>query len=164
MKRFKVGLLYSAKANAPHESADEDTPWDRWNELDSEQSISGYERALREGGHEVIPLEGMPRLPQKLERYPVDICFNTCEGHRGKSREAQVPALLDMLGIPYTGSGVMSLAIALDKAMTKRVLQFYSIPTAHVPDLHHRRRAARSAAQLSAFCQSRRSKARASGL
>jgi D-alanine-D-alanine ligase-like ATP-grasp enzyme len=129
MKKFKVGLLYSSKANAPHESADEETPWDKWNELDSEQTITGYERALRAGGHEVIPLEGDATLPQRVEKYKIDICFNTCEGHRGKSREAQVPAILDMLGIPYTGSGVMALTIALDKAMTKRVLQFYSIPT-----------------------------------
>lgn len=129
MKKFRVGLLYSAKANAPRESADEDSPWDKWNELDSEEGIKGYERALRAGGHEVIPMEGDASLPLKLEKYKVDICFNTCEGHRGKSREAQVPSMLDMLGIPYTGSGVMALTIALDKAMTKRVLQFYSIPT-----------------------------------
>jgi D-alanine-D-alanine ligase-like ATP-grasp enzyme len=129
MKKFKVGLLYSAKSNAPRESADEDTPWDKWNELDSEEGIEGYARALRAGGHDVVPMEGDAALPQKLEKYKVDICFNTCEGHRGKSREAQVPSMLDMLGIPYTGSGVMALTIALDKAMTKRVLQFYSIPT-----------------------------------
>jgi D-alanine-D-alanine ligase-like ATP-grasp enzyme len=129
MKKFKVGLLYSAKVNAPHESADEDTPWDKWNELDSEEGIEGYARALRAGGHEVIPMEGDATLPQQLEKHKIDICFNTSEGHRGKSREAQVPSMLDMLGIPYTGSGVMALTIALDKAMTKRVLQFYSIPT-----------------------------------
>ncbi len=129
MKKFKVGLLFSAKKNAPHESADEDTPWDRWNELDSEEGIAGYERALREGGHQVIPIEGDETLPQKIELYKPDICFNTCEGHRGKSREAQVPSILDMLGVPYTGSGVMSLALALDKTMAKRVMQFYSIPT-----------------------------------
>lgn len=128
MKKFRVGLLYSAKSNAPHETQEE-LPWDIWNELDSAQSISGYERALQAGGHEVIPLEGDLSLPDKLERYKVDICFNTCEGHRAKSREAQIPAILDMLGVPYTGSGVMALTIALDKAMTKRVLQFYSIPT-----------------------------------
>ncbi|MGE5140844.1 MAG: D-alanine--D-alanine ligase family protein [Rudaea sp.] len=128
MRKFTVGLLYSAKVNAPHEQ-DEETPWDKWNELDSEVSITGYERALRDGGHEVVPLEGDLFLPEKLTRYKVDICFNTCEGHRAKSREAQVPAMLDMLGVPYTGSGVMALTIALDKAMTKRVLQFYSIPT-----------------------------------
>ncbi len=129
MKKFRVGLLYSAKANAPHESADEDTPWDKWNELDSEQTIAGYERALHAGGHEVVPMEGDAELARRLAKYKIDICFNTCEGHRGKSREAQIPAILDMLGIPYTGSGVMALTVALDKAMTKRVLQYYSIPT-----------------------------------
>jgi D-alanine-D-alanine ligase-like ATP-grasp enzyme len=129
MRKFKVGLLYSARANAPRESSDDYTPWDKWNELDSEEGIEGYARALQAGGHEVVPMEGDSALPQKLDQYKVDICFNTCEGHRGKSREAQVPSMLDMLGIPYTGSGVMGLTIALDKAMTKRVLQFYSIPT-----------------------------------
>src|SRR5919202_900835 len=129
MKKFKVGLLYSLKSNAPKELFDENTPWDKWNELDSENSVEGYERALRAGGHEVIPMEGDLHLPEKLEQHKVDICFNTCEGHRGRSREAQVPAILDMMGIPYTGSGVMTQAIGLDKAMTKRVLQFYGIPT-----------------------------------
>jgi D-alanine-D-alanine ligase len=129
MKKFKVALLYSLKGNAPQEATDEDAPWDKWNELDSEKSVAGYERALRLAGHEVIPLEGDHTLIDNLLKYKPDICFNTCEGHYGKSREAQVPAVLDMLRVPYTGSGVMSLAIALDKAMTKRVLQFYSIPT-----------------------------------
>jgi D-alanine-D-alanine ligase len=129
MKKFKVALLFSLKANAPHEATDDDTPWDKWNELDSEKSVDGYARALRSAGHEVIPLEGDHRLVDNLLKYKPDICFNTCEGHYGRSREAQVPAVLDMLRIPYTGSGVMTLAVALDKAMTKRVLQFYSIPT-----------------------------------
>lgn len=129
MKKFRVALLYSLSANAPQEATEDDTPWDRWNELDSEKSVAGYERALREAGHQVIPLEGDHTLIQELLKVKPDICFNTCEGHYGKSREAQVPAILDMLRIPYTGSGVMSLSIALDKAMTKRVLQFYSIPT-----------------------------------
>lgn len=129
MKKFRVAVLYSLATNAPQEASDDETPWDRWNELDSENSVAGYERALREAGHEVIPLEGDHTLIQDLLRYKPDICFNTCEGHYGRSREAQVPAILDMLRIPYTGSGVMTLSIALDKAMTKRVLQFYSIPT-----------------------------------
>lgn len=128
MKKFTVALLYTLKTNAPHESSAE-VPWDKWNELDSENTVQGYERALRAGGHDVIPLEGDIHLPERLSKYSVDICFNTCEGHRGASREAQVPAMLDMLGIPYTGSGVMALSIALDKSMTKRVLQFYGIPT-----------------------------------
>ena len=126
MKRLNVALLYNLKQNAPHEAGE---PWDKWNELDSEKTAAGIERALRAGGHEVIAMEGDKNLAKKLETYKVDIAFNTCEGHRGASREAQVPALLDMLGIPYTGSGVMTLAVALDKAMTKRILQYHGLPT-----------------------------------
>lgn len=128
MKKFTVALLYNLKQNAPRSDA-EDKPWDAWNELDSEKTVAGIERALRAGGHEVIGMEGDANLPRKLQHYKVDIAFNTCEGHRGGSREAQVPALLDMLGIPYTGSGVMTLAIALDKPMAKRVLDFHGLPT-----------------------------------
>ena len=65
-------------------------------------------------GHEVIAMEGDVTLPQKLAHYKIDIAFNICEGHYGGSREAQVPAVLDMLRIPYTGAGVMTLALALD--------------------------------------------------
>ena len=128
MSKFTVALLYNLKQNAPH-SENGDEPWDAWNELDSERTAAGIERALRAGGHEVIAMEGDARLSEKLAHYHVDIAFNTCEGHRGGSREAQVPAVLDMLGIPYTGSGVMTLALALDKPMSKRILAFYGLPT-----------------------------------
>jgi hypothetical protein len=40
MKKFRVALLYSLSANAPQEPSDDDTPWDRWNELDSEKSVA----------------------------------------------------------------------------------------------------------------------------
>src|SRR5512141_880351 len=126
MKKFTVALLYNSKQNAPHRS---DEPWDAWNELDSEKTAGQIERALRAGGHEVIAMEGDVTLPSKLSTYKVDIAFNLCEGHFGASREAQVPALLDMMRIPYTGAGVMTLAIALDKPMAKRIMQFYGLPT-----------------------------------
>jgi D-alanine-D-alanine ligase len=127
MRKFTVALLYNLKQNAPHERDDE--PWDAWNELDSEKTVGGIERALRAGGHEVIAMEGDAALPQKLQRYKIDIAFNTCEGHYGVSREAQVPALLDMLRVPYTGAGVMTLTVALDKPMAKRVMMFHGLPT-----------------------------------
>ncbi len=126
MKSFTVALLYNSKQNAPHRP---DEPWDAWNELDSEKTAGQIERALRAGGHEVIAMEGDITLPSKLATYKVDIAFNLCEGHFGASREAQVPALLDMMRIPYTGASVMTLAIALDKPMAKRVMQFYGLPT-----------------------------------
>lgn len=126
MKRFTVALLYNLKQNAPHREGE---PWDAWNELDSEKTVASIERALRAGGHEVIGMEGDVHLAHKLSRYHVDIAFNICEGHFGASREAQVPAILDALRIPYTGSGVMTLCIALDKPMAKRVLMHYGLPT-----------------------------------
>ena len=126
MDKFTVVLLYNLKQNAPHRAGE---PWDAWNELDSERTVASIERALRAGGHEVITMEGDITLPQKLQNYQIDIAFNICEGHRGGSREAQVPAMLDMLGIPYAGSGVMTLALALDKPMCKRVLSFHGLPT-----------------------------------
>jgi D-alanine-D-alanine ligase len=126
MKKFTVALLYNSKQNAPHTDGE---PWDAWNELDSEKTAGQIERALRAGGHEVIAMEGGVTLPQKLDHYKIDIAFNICEGHYGGSREAQVPAMLDMLRIPYTGAGVMALAVSLDKPMAKRVMAFHGLPT-----------------------------------
>jgi len=58
-----------------------------------------------------------------------DIVFNIAEGWNGVSREAQIPAMLEMLGIPYTGSDALTLAICLDKSRTKEILSFHNIPT-----------------------------------
>jgi D-alanine-D-alanine ligase len=59
-----------------------------------------------------------------------------CEGHFGDSREAHIPAMLEMMGIPYTGSRVLTQALCLDKAMTKRVLATHGIPTAPFQVFH----------------------------
>ena len=91
--------------------------------------MAAYAAALRQAGHTVFPMEGDATLPVKLKKLDVDIAFNTCEGFRGDSREAQVPALLEMLGIPYTAAKVLGLALTLDKAMTKRVLKHHGLPT-----------------------------------
>lgn len=133
MAGYRVALLYNLKVNAPHQA---DGPADRWADLDSERTVKALERALRAGGHLVYPMEGDIRLASRLRRITVDIAFNICEGHIGDSREAQVPALLEMLGIPYTGSKVLTQAISLDKAMTKRVLSSHGLPTAPFQVFH----------------------------
>jgi D-alanine-D-alanine ligase len=115
------------KENAP--SLNGSSPKDALAELDSMTNVQDYCTAIRALGHEVVAFEGNAGLPQRLAEHPVDLCFNTCEGFRGDSREAQVPALLEMMGVPYTASRVMALAITLDKAMTKRVLHYYGLPT-----------------------------------
>ncbi len=104
-------------------------PLDRTAELDSEATISAVTAALEAGGHRVIPLDVDHRVCSRLLEARGDIVFNIVEGLRGESREAQFPALLEMLGIPYTGSGVLTLATCLDKARTKEVLAYHGIFT-----------------------------------
>jgi D-alanine-D-alanine ligase len=123
---MKVALLANLKKNAP--------TWpgmspDRWDDLDSEETIQSIMQAIEAGGHDVTFLEGDASLFETLPRVKPDICFNLCEGHLGDGREAHVPALLEMLQIPYTGSQVLTLALALDKPMTKRVLTYHGLPT-----------------------------------
>lgn len=105
-------------------------PLDRTAELDNEVTISALTAALKAGGHEVIPLDAEGDVYHKLCEARGDIVFNVTEGLRGESREAQLPALCEMLGIPYTGSGVLTLATCLDKARTKEVLAYHGIGTA----------------------------------
>ena len=123
---MRVALLANLQKNAP--------TWpgmapDRWDDLDSEETIGAILAALEAGGHEAIFVEGNLGIADALPRLKPDICFNICEGHWGDSREAQIPAILEMLRIPYTGSGVLTLALALDKPMTKRVLAYHNLPT-----------------------------------
>ena len=123
---MEVALLANLKKNAP--TWDGMVP-DRWDDLDSEETIEAITRALEAGGHSVTFLEGNLTLVEKLPQVKPDICFNISEGHLGDSREAHVPAILEMLRIPYTGSRVLTLALALDKPMTKRVLAYHGLPT-----------------------------------
>src|SRR5204862_5687787 len=65
----------------------------------------------------------------KLRNDRPDIVFNIAEGLFGSSRESQIPAMLEMLQIPYTGSDPLTLAICLDKSRAKEILSHYHIPT-----------------------------------
>jgi len=121
-----VALLANLKKNAP--SWEGMSP-DKWDDLDSEETIQNITQALEAGGHRVTFLEGDATLFDNLRQIRPDICFNICEGHFGDAREAQVPAMLEMLRIPYTSSQVLTLALTLDKAMTKRVLAYHGLPT-----------------------------------
>lgn len=123
---MRVALLANLKKNAP--------TWpnmnpDIWDDLDSEKTIDSITKALEAGGHQVTFLEGDTTLYANIGKLKPDICFNICEGHFGNSRESLVPAMLETLRIPYTGSQVLTLALTLDKPMTKRVLAYHNLST-----------------------------------
>ncbi len=123
---LNVAVLANLKRNAPKY---EGMPADAWDDLDSDITVDSLVAALQAGGHRATFLEGNLSLIEELPRLKPDICFNISEGHWGDSRESHVPALLEMLRQPYTGSGVLTLALTLDKPMTKRVLAFHDLPT-----------------------------------
>lgn len=126
MKRFRVAVLANLKKNAPHfEGMSED----QWDDLDSESTVLAIRDAIREGGHEAEFLEADETIFDTVRDYRPDICFNIAESHFGDAREAQIPAILEKLRIPYTGSKVLSLALTLDKPMTKRVLAWHGLRT-----------------------------------
>ena len=124
---MRIALLYNLAENAPQ--PDLNAPLDALYELDQPYNVAAYKAALEAGGHEVFPMEGDTALVQRMKDQAIDLCYNTCEGFRGDAREAQVPALLEMIGVPYTGSKVMTLALTLDKAMTKRILAYHGLPS-----------------------------------
>lgn len=123
---MRVALLANLKKNAP---TWEGISPDHWDDLDSEKTIEAIMNALEKNGHQVTFLEGDTTLYDNVRKLNPDICFNICEGHFGDSREAQVPAILEMLRIPYTGSQILTLALTLDKPMTKRVLAYHNLST-----------------------------------
>ena len=59
-----------------------------------------------------------------------DLVFNLAEGVRGRSREAQVPAVCEMFDQPYTFSDPLTCAVTLDKALAKRLVRDHGLPTA----------------------------------
>ncbi|HOV31460.1 MAG TPA: hypothetical protein PKX67_07030 [Anaerolineaceae bacterium] len=126
MKKFRVAVLANLKKNAPHfEGLSED----QWADLDSESTVEAICEAIRAGGNEADFLEADETIMDTVRAYKPDICFNISEGHYGDAREAQIPAILEKLQIPYTGSKVLCLALTLDKPMTKRILAWHGLPT-----------------------------------
>jgi D-alanine-D-alanine ligase len=99
-------------------------------EFDSAATISALERTLGSLGYKVERVgSGLALAGQLAAGKRWDLVFNFAEGLHGRSREAQVPALLEMYGVPYTFSDPLVCALTLDKAMTKRVIQSAGLHT-----------------------------------
>ncbi|MBI5048721.1 MAG: ATP-grasp domain-containing protein [Deltaproteobacteria bacterium] len=145
---MKVGLTYNIKKVRSHESGVRSQknaefnselrtpnsehisslPPDFFAEWDDEDTIEAVRTALA-GRHNVVMIEADENAYEKLKSFRPQIVFNIAEGLWGQSRESQIPAMLDMLRIPYTGSGPLSLGICLDKARAKEILMHHGIPT-----------------------------------
>ncbi|MBI5474361.1 MAG: D-alanine--D-alanine ligase [Ignavibacteriae bacterium] len=98
-------------------------------EWDTEETVNAVRDAIAER-YDVLMIDANEEAYGKLLRERPDFVFNIAEGLRGASREGQIPAMLEMLQIPYLGSDPLTLGICLDKARAKEILSYYKIPTA----------------------------------
>jgi D-alanine-D-alanine ligase len=99
-------------------------------EFDEEATVAGLAEGLRGLGHEVERVGRGVELAKRLaagERW--DLVFNIAEGLRGRSREAQVPAVCELFDQPYTFSDPLTCAVTLDKPLAKRVVRDHGLPT-----------------------------------
>ena len=128
-KRYwKVAVLANIKDDKV--AKPEGVPPDAFADFDHIETIDSIRAALETDGHQTVFIQADIDLPYSLRDAKPDICFNIAEGLGGDAREAQVPALLEMLQIPYTGSRVLANGISLDKTLTKRIWRDRRLPVA----------------------------------
>lgn len=124
---MKIGLSYDLKDSI---CLGQGHPQDALEEYDSPETVNALAAAIEAQGHSAVRLGGGREFLATVTQCHVDLVFNIAEGlgnHRG--REAQVPAILEMLDIPYSGSDSQCLAICLDKPLTKKILAASGITT-----------------------------------
>ena len=131
-ERLKVGFAFNVKRVTPDLSGEGDDEA----EYDSPKTLQAIREAIASYGHEVVDLEATSDLPIQLASTPVDVVFNIAEGFKGRNRESQVTALLELLDIPYTGSDPAALSVSLDKALAKRMVRTHGILTPDYLVLH----------------------------
>jgi D-alanine-D-alanine ligase len=124
---MRIGICYDLKSDYLAQGySEEETA-----EFDAEVTIDAIADALAYQGWQPVKIGGIKKLADALvagERW--DAVFNFCEGMYGLAREAQVPTLLDAYQIPYVFSDALTMALTLDKAMTKHVVRSQGVPTA----------------------------------
>ena len=106
--------------------------------LSSEREISlrsgtAMAKALKARGYKVSTIDVGRDLPAKLTRAKIEVAVNGLHGKWGE--DGCVQGLLEVMGIPYTGSGVVASAICMDKAATKRIIAAAGLTTASFIEL-----------------------------
>ena len=122
-KKLNIALAYNLKKGSSSENPDDEA------ELDELSTVVSISNAIKEMGFEVELIEATAEFVRKITEKNFDMVFNFAEGLKGRGREAQIPAFLNLMEIPFTGSDETTLAIGLDKALCKRILGYENILT-----------------------------------
>lgn len=124
---MRVGLSYDLKDKVPEPQG---RPEDALEEYDSLETVDAIVRAIEDQNHSVVKLGGGREFLSNILAHEVDLVFNIAEGLGNyRSREAQVPSVLEMLGVPYSGSDPLCLAVSLEKPLTKKLVASSGVAT-----------------------------------
>lgn len=123
---MKIALTYNLKKEV---SQGENLPPDFYAECDDLETVEDVQGALAERYGEVLMIEADEDAYERLRSQRPDMVFNMAEGIWGESRESQMPAIMEMLRIPYTGSAPLTLGLCLNKGRAKQVLAWHGIAT-----------------------------------
>ena len=93
----------------------------------SQHSGEAVVAALRSRGHLVVPIYADRDLDMALRQHPIDIAFIALHGRFGE--DGCVQGLLEVRGIPYTGSAVLASATAMHKVRAKELFRLHNLPT-----------------------------------
>lgn len=130
---MKIGMTYDLR----QEYLDQGYSEEDAAEFDAEVTIRGLEEAIQACGHETERIgNGMSLCKRLVAGDRWDLVFNIAEGIYGRSREAQVPSLLELYQIPYTLSDPLVCAVTLDKAITKTIVRASGYNTPNYFVLH----------------------------
>lgn len=121
-----VGLICNPRGNLPDSQK---LPPDLEAEYQGDREIEALQGAIQANGFKTTILPCDLDLPGALREHGIDMAFNVAEGWGGRGRESFVPALLDMLDIPYTGSDAVTLGVTMDKALSKTIAQAHGVAT-----------------------------------
>ncbi|MCC6873189.1 MAG: hypothetical protein IT378_02680 [Sandaracinaceae bacterium] len=127
---LEVAIAYDLKAEIERRAKEAGiVSDDALEEYDSESTVAAIQDALRKNGHRTRLIGGGRPLLERVLKHRSQLVFNIAEGGGTRSREAHVPAVLEMLGIPYTHSDPLTLSLTLDKGLAKRVVASCGVPT-----------------------------------
>jgi len=132
---FTIGLCYDLRSDYLAAGLSEEEVA----EFDQDDTIDAHEATLQSLGYATNRIGNVRELARRLvagERW--DLVFNVAEGLWGRSREAQVPCLLEAYGVPYVFSDPLVCAVTLDKAVAKRLVRSHGLATPDFTVVRHR--------------------------
>ena len=116
---MKIGIVCNLKSGVIKHTHTDDFE----EEFDSPETMHAIGAVLASKYHQIIYFAESPELPAALINDRPDFVFNFAEGRgASRAREARVPALLEILGIPYSGSDPFTLCVGLDKDVAKKIV------------------------------------------